>query len=98
MRERSIFVIFLVLVLNLSFVVPGRDVPETAFDESGALPYASTLPLPILGAALLAPAPQAVPMRVLPLLFAALTKRCERRRGHWAGPAPSSDLDQSLCC
>ena len=42
MRRRcSILVLFVLLVFGASVVVPAEDVPETAYDESEALPYES---------------------------------------------------------
>jgi len=41
-RPHSIFVLFLLLVLGVSLVVPVEDVPETPYDESETLPYEGT--------------------------------------------------------
>ena len=41
-RTSSILVLFVLLGFGLSLGVPAEDVPETAYDESEALPYEST--------------------------------------------------------
>jgi hypothetical protein len=41
-RLRSMLVLFVVLVLSVSFAVPAEDAPETAYDESESLPCEST--------------------------------------------------------
>ena len=52
-KSRFGFVVFVALVLGLSLVVPAGDLPETAYDESEALPYeirpfvSLTVPKPI---------------------------------------------------
>jgi hypothetical protein len=38
-RPRSILVLCVVLAFGTSLAVPAEDVPETAYDESEALPY-----------------------------------------------------------
>jgi hypothetical protein len=38
---RVVWVLLVALVLGLSFAVPAEDVPDTAYDESEALPYES---------------------------------------------------------
>jgi hypothetical protein len=39
---RSVFVLFVVLILSVSFAVPAEDVPETAYDESESPPCENT--------------------------------------------------------
>lgn len=41
-KPRSAVLFFVLLVFGLSLAVPAEDVPETAYDESGASPYLST--------------------------------------------------------
>jgi len=41
-KPRSVLVLLLLLVFNVSVVVPAEDVPETPYDESEALPYEGT--------------------------------------------------------
>jgi hypothetical protein len=41
-RPCFILILFVLLSLGLSQVVPAEDVPETAYDESEALPYETT--------------------------------------------------------
>jgi len=41
-ESRFCLVVFVALVLGLSLMVPAVDVPETAYDESEALPYEGT--------------------------------------------------------
>lgn len=49
-KPRSVFVVLLLLGFGLSLAVPTEDVPETAYDESEALPcectpqYSTTMP------------------------------------------------------
>jgi hypothetical protein len=38
-RASSILVLFVLLAFGVSLAVPAEDVPETAYDESEALPY-----------------------------------------------------------
>ena len=39
----SILLLCVLVVFGVTVVVPARDLPETAYDESEALPYLSTL-------------------------------------------------------
>ena len=41
-KPRSAFALLLLLSLGVSLAVPAVDVPETAYDESAALPYECT--------------------------------------------------------
>ncbi len=41
-RHFSILILFVLLGFGVSLAVPAEDVPETAYDESEALPYEST--------------------------------------------------------
>lgn len=41
-KPRSVFVVLLLLGLGVSLAVPTEDVPETAYDESEALPCECT--------------------------------------------------------
>ncbi len=60
MRRRcSILVVLVLLVFGASLVVPAEDVPETAYDESEALPYEGTPLFSILLSPLAAPTTQA---------------------------------------
>jgi len=46
-RLRCLFLLFVALVLTLSFAVPAEDVPETHYDESAPVPYVSTRAVPL---------------------------------------------------
>ena len=41
-KPRFALLFFVLLVFGLSLAVPAEDLPETAYDESEGLPYAST--------------------------------------------------------
>jgi len=41
-RPCSILVLFMLLTFGVSLAVPAKDVPETVYDESEALPYEGT--------------------------------------------------------
>ena len=41
-KTRSLLVLFMLLVFGLFVTFPAEDAPETAYDESEALPYEST--------------------------------------------------------
>ena len=41
-RRRWLLVLFVAVVLALSFAVPSEDVPETSYDESASLPYTAS--------------------------------------------------------
>ena len=41
-KPRFALVFFVLLVFGVSLAVPAEDLPETAYDESEGLPYAST--------------------------------------------------------
>jgi hypothetical protein len=41
-HPRSVLVLFVVLVLGVSFAVPAEDIPDTAYDKSESLPCEST--------------------------------------------------------
>ena len=53
-RHCSIFVLFVLLAFGVSLAVPAEDVPETAYDESEALPFEGvplfSIPLPQVAA------------------------------------------------
>jgi hypothetical protein len=44
-RPCSVLILFVLLGFGVSLGVPAEDVPETAYDESEALPYEMTPPL-----------------------------------------------------
>lgn len=48
-KPRSALVLLLLLGFSVSLAAPAEDVPETAYDESEALPYESTPIFSILG-------------------------------------------------
>jgi hypothetical protein len=48
-RSRRALILFIALVLTMSFAVPAEDVSETAYDESASLPYVSTCVISIAG-------------------------------------------------
>jgi type IV secretory pathway protease TraF len=41
-RSRWLLVLFVAVILTLSFAVPTKDMPETPYDESQSAPYVST--------------------------------------------------------
>ena len=47
-KTRCILILFVLLGLGVSLTVPAEDVPETAYDESEALPYEGALPFSTL--------------------------------------------------
>ena len=62
MRRRcSIFVFCVLLGFGVSLAVPAEDVPETAYDESEALPYEGTPLFSIVVPLVAARTTQAVP-------------------------------------
>jgi hypothetical protein len=81
-RPGSILVLCLFLAFGVSLVVPAENVPETAYDESEALPYEGTplfsivVPQP---SARIAKAKAELSCDSL-LRFNSLTKRCKGRR------------------
>jgi hypothetical protein len=81
-RSRSVLVLLVALVLSVSFAVPAEDVPETAYDESEALPYEST-PVISIAAPKTVRAP-AVLAGTSQLLQTSLRSLEQRRSGRWA--------------
>ena len=77
-KSRSVLVLLIAVVLAMSVAVPAEDVPETAYDESEALPYESTSVFSIAVRKAVAPAP-AVRTRV-PLLRQQLRPLPQRAR------------------
>ena len=63
-KPRSALALLLLLGLGVSLTAPAEDVPETAYDESEALPYES-IPVFSIGAPLAnAPTNQVVPTSI----------------------------------
>jgi hypothetical protein len=56
-RSRPLLVLLIAVVLGLSSVVPAEDAPETAYDESESLPYASTAMFSIAVPSAIVPVP-----------------------------------------
>ena len=101
-KWRFVLVVLAALALSVSFAVPGEDVPETPYDESEALPYASTSVFSV-------PVPNAVVRTPSGRPIVAVARPDSLRRfgsqglDHPSGsPHPISDsfiiLDQSLRC
>lgn len=65
---RSMLVLFVALVLSVSFAVPAEDVPETAYDESESLPWESTPVVSLATPEISAKAPMVEPRVSRPLL------------------------------
>ena len=65
-RLRFIFVLLIALVTSVLFAVPGKDAPETAYDESESLPCESA---PIVSIGVPQDAAQTPGARVRPLRF-----------------------------
>lgn len=61
-KSHSVLVLFIALVVSLSFAVPVEDVPETPYDESESLPYESAPVVCIAAPEAIAQSP-AVPLR-----------------------------------
>jgi hypothetical protein len=103
MRRRcSILVLFMLLGFGVSLAVPAEDVPETAYDESEALPYEGT---PLFSSVV----PQASARiaktelsRDFLLDLNSLTKRCQRPRQNnvrsHCVPGSLTILNHSLRC
>jgi hypothetical protein len=69
MRRRcSILAFCILLAFGVSLAVPAEDVPETAYDESEALPYEGTPLFSIVVPLVAARTTQAVPSSLLPEL------------------------------
>jgi hypothetical protein len=99
-RPCSIFVLFVLLAFGVSLAVPAEDVPETAYDESEALPFEGT---PLLSTI----APETVTAAVVtcasPPRFGFSGNRCQRRLDYQQGFSDlTSDslamVNQSLRC
>jgi hypothetical protein len=81
-RPCSILVLFVLLGFGVSLAVPAEDVPETAYDESEALPYEGTPLYSIVlpqASARIAKAKAELSCGSL-LRFNCWTKRCKGRR------------------
>jgi hypothetical protein len=99
---RSMLLVFVALVLSVSFAVPAEDVPETAYDESESLPCEST---PVVSAAVPETVPEAPCLRPraswlrLDSLRRPGAPHLENRKS-WADPISASliILDHSLRC
>jgi hypothetical protein len=101
-QSRSVLVLLVALVLSMSFAVPAEDVPETAYDESEALPYEST-PVISIAAPKNAVETSAVRPRASRLRFGSLKKSDRQKldlRIGWAYPTSDSVaiLEHSLRC
>jgi hypothetical protein len=87
-RRSSILILCVLLAFGVSLAVPAEDVPETAYDESEALPYEET-PLFSIVVPLVAARTAKAELSCDSLLrFNSLTKRRNHRRennarSHW---------------
>ncbi len=98
----SILLLCVLLCFGVSVVVPAEDVPETAYDESDALPYENTAVIAI--AVPKAVVPGSTVSGIVPLLLpVSLRKLGTQRFDHETGRTyPICDsltiLDRSLRC
>jgi hypothetical protein len=77
-KPRSVFVLLLLLVFGVSLAIPAEDVPETAYDESEAMPYEGT---PLFS-------------MVVPQASARITMAAESIGGFLLGPTSSTKRGQ----
>jgi photosystem II stability/assembly factor-like uncharacterized protein len=101
-KWRHVLVLLITAVLSLSIAVPVEDVPETAYDESESLPYASTSVFSVAVTKAVEQAP-VVRTRVSLLGCGCLRRLGTQRLDHRTGsPYPISHslsiLDHSLRC
>ena len=101
-RRSSILILCVLLGFGVSLAVPAEDVPETAYDESEALPYESTPVVSIKAPKTFGEAP-AVRAGASQLLRTSLRRLEVRPSDRWAGlPCTVSDsliiLDHSFRC
>ena len=101
-RPCSILVLCVLLGFGVSLAVPAEDLPETAYDESEALPYEGTPVFSFVVPQASARIAKAELSCDSLLRFNSLTKRCQRRRENNAGWHRVSDsltiLNHSLRC
>ena len=101
-RPCFILILFVLLSFGVSLAIPAEDMPETAYDESEALPYEGTPLFSIevpQASARIAKAKAELSCDSL-LGFNSLTKRCKRHRknngrSHWV-PDSLTILNHSL--
>jgi hypothetical protein len=101
-RSGSALVLFVAVVLGLSFAVPAEDVPETSYDESESLPLESTPVVSVAEPEAVAEAP-AVRPRTSQLRLSSLRRPGAQKLDHardWAYPICDSltTLDHPLRC
>ena len=101
-RRSSILVLFVLLGFGLSLAVPAEDVPETAYDESEALPFEDTPAVSIAVPETVTQAPKERP-RASRFRLGSLRRPGAQHLDHVTGWAyPISDsltiLDQSFRC
>ena len=99
--SRCLLVLLVALAFGLSFAIPAEDMPETAYDESEALPYEAT---PLFSIVLQESArTQSVLTSASPLHFSPLLRRAEIQ-AEWSERAEPqlsvsvTILDHSLRC
>jgi len=83
-KPRSILVVSVLLSFGLCMVVPAEDLPETAYDESERLPYASTpvFSVPVPNSVVRAPAGRPLVAASYPGSLRGLgTQRLDHQRG-----------------
>ena len=102
-RPYSILVLCVLLGFGMPLAVPAEDVPETAYDESEALPYEAIPLFLIVSRSVAARTPQHMLKSGSPFHLGSLPGVCERRTEHRAWSArPIFDsltiLDHSLRC
>jgi hypothetical protein len=101
-RSRPLLVLLTALVLSVYFAVPAEDVPETAYDESESLPYASTAVFSMAVPAAVVPAPVGRPLGPLPRLDSLRRLGTQRLDHRAASPYPICGslaiLDHALRC
>ncbi len=101
-QSRPVFVVFVMLALSVSFVIPAEDFAETDYDESETLLLVKTstflLAVPVLCAAAPIVRPPGSSLRI-----GSLKGATTQRLGQWIGSlSPISEsltiLDRSLRC
>lgn len=99
MRRRcSILVACILLGFAVSLAVPAEDVPETAYDESEALPYEGTPLLSILVPLVAARITHAVPSSLHPNFGVPPTYAAARVRGSDANRPADARISLALLC
>ena len=97
-RPCFILILFVLLGFGLSLAVPAEDVPETAYDESEALPYESTPPVSILVPMGAARTIQVVPSSLHLKLVAPFPFSSARARDTDANRSANARVSVALLC